>query len=139
MKYTIAPFQVIHWDSLAQFGGKDPMSGRLDLKYEIYSLSQAGELPVLLKWTLTIYRECDLLFKYAAESKILIECDHKDDDGKEIELIIKDSLLDFEMYWEEHTGDTPLFGQAIPGFPDSSIYKIVDDIMQHCTSFAAHP
>jgi hypothetical protein len=129
MTHKYYPFKVIHWDGLEMLYGQGWLDGILTQHYEVFPKTIDKDLPVSFRWTYRIHNDEKAIFSYICESKYLLLFDKGEFPNEAIKSIIKDSLLQMEVYWEDQTRNTQLQGYTIPLPSDEKLNELAENII----------
>lgn len=121
MKYGLVPLKVIQFDDFKIFRKGDVLDGKLSGTIFKYPISLKKELPIQINWKYRLYRNKKHVFSFVAEARAIITIDEKEANILDIEMMIKNLYLPFELYWQEKTKGTPFQGSTTPPLkPDTS-------------------
>jgi hypothetical protein len=116
MKYGRLPFKEIHFDDHKILIGKSPLNGKLSATIFRYPTSEKNELPIQINWKYRIYNNEKAVFSYVGETKAVLTNDDNEPTIKDIEMLVVNMKLQFDLNWEDKTRNTPLYPSAIPSW-----------------------
>ena len=131
MTHLYFPFKAIHFDGLDNLSGQGWVNTELNVSYQIFPKTEDDELPILIRWSYRIKTDEDVVvFSYIGETKYLLIFEQNEEPEEDIKRLINGAHLQFEVYFEEKTVNTPLQGYTTGSLRDESIKQLIEDIIE---------